>query len=58
VMDRSGALLLDAISQRVSERLSGASFAPVPDIVQATLGNQAGGIGAALLARDGGLRTL
>ena len=52
VMDRSGALLLDMISQRVTERLSGASFSAIPNVVQATLGNRAGGIGAALLARD------
>ena len=52
VMDRSGGLLLDMISHRVAERLSGASFSAVPNVVQATLGNRAGGIGAALLARD------
>ena len=52
VMDRSGSLLLDMVSEQVSERLAGASFAATPRIVAATLGNKAGAIGAALLARD------
>ena len=55
VMDRSGSILLEEISQSVSERLSAASFAAAPKIVAATLGNRAGGIGAALLARHRGL---
>ena len=52
VMDRAGSLLLDMISQRVNESLAGAFFDATPRIVAATLGNRAGGIGAALLARD------
>lgn len=52
VMDRSGALLLQKISDKVGERLAGASFLAIPRVVEATLGNRAGGIGAALLARD------
>jgi glucokinase len=52
VMDRSGTLLLDKISDKVGERLAGASFSAIPRVVEATLGNRAGGIGAALLARD------
>ena len=52
VMDRSGGLLLDMISQKLAERLGGAAFSAVPNVVQAILGNRAGGIGAALLARD------
>jgi glucokinase len=52
VMDRAGSLLLDMISQRVNESLAGAFFAATPRVVAATLGNRAGGIGAALLARD------
>ena len=52
VMDRSGSLLLDVISQRVNDRLAGALFDATPRVVAAILGNQAGGIGAALLARD------
>lgn len=52
VMDRSGSVLLDMISDKVSERLSSASFSAAPAIVAATLGNRAGSIGAALLARD------
>lgn len=55
VMDRSGSVLLEMIIQAVSERLSAASFAAAPRIVAATLGNRAGGIGAALLARHRGL---
>lgn len=51
VMDRSGSILLDMVSQAVSKLLSNASFAAAPKIVAATLGNRAGGIGAALLAR-------
>jgi len=51
VMDRSGSLLLDMITQRVDERLARASFVAAPKIVAATLGNRAGSIGAALLAR-------
>lgn len=52
VTDRSGSLLLDMISQRVHNRLARAFFSATPRIIAATLGNQAGGIGAALLARD------
>lgn len=52
VMDRSGTVLLDMITEHVHARLSDASFAATPRVVAATLGNQAGGIGAALLARD------
>jgi glucokinase len=51
VMDRSGTLLSDMISQRVGELLTNASVAAIPEVVPATLGNRAGGIGAALLAR-------
>jgi glucokinase len=52
VIDRAGSLLLDMISQRVNEGLAGAFFSATPRVVAATLGNRAGGIGAALLARD------
>jgi len=52
VVDRSGSLLLDVICQRLNDRLAGAFFAATPRVVAAILGNQAGGIGAALLARD------
>jgi glucokinase len=58
VVERSGTLLIDMISQRVGERLLGASFSAVPRVVAAMLGNNAGGIGAALLARDRGYSTL
>jgi glucokinase len=52
VMDRSGTILLDMISERVRRRLESSSFDATPRVVAATLGNRAGGIGVALLARD------
>jgi glucokinase len=58
VMDRAGVPLLDMISRRLHDRLSEAAFAAIPTLVAATLGNRAGGIGAALLAREYRSRTL
>ncbi len=52
VIDRSGSLLIDMISHRVEDRLRGVSVPATPRVLGATLGNRAGGIGAALLARN------
>ena len=52
VMDRSGDYILAAIDSQASQLMAGSQVADWPQVVSATLGNQAGGIGAALLARD------
>ena len=50
VMDRSGTELCDAVSHHLDRELSSRHFSLAPQVVQASLGNRAGAIGAALLA--------
>lgn len=48
-----GELLLDPARGALADSLQGSGFRPVPALVAATLGPEAGAVGAALLARDG-----
>ncbi|MEV5002948.1 ROK family protein [Nocardioides sp. LML1-1-1.1] len=48
-----GELLLAPARAGLRDALQGTAYRPVPDIVPAALGPEAGAIGAALLARDG-----
>jgi len=52
VMDRSGEYILAAIEQAARALVAGSQGTEWPLVVPATLGNRAGGIGAALLARE------
>jgi len=58
VTERAGSFFIEMISQRVTEYLRGASLSAAPKVVAASLGNRAGGIGAALLAKDRASDTL
>ena len=48
-----GDLLLDPARAALRASLQGATYRPVPDLVPAAFGPEAGAVGAALLARDG-----
>lgn len=52
VVDSAGHELVERIRQRVEQKLAGLFFSSSPTVLEATLGNQAGGIGVALLASD------
>lgn len=51
-VSEAGDLLLQPARQRLAQAVTGVELRPVPEMVPAALGNEAGLVGAALLARD------